>query len=54
MSFLIVGSDKGRYNMDELFTEIESWGEENPQNVITETIKKRKMLFKGFRIMLLE
>jgi hypothetical protein len=51
MSFLIVGSKKGIYNESELENQLAFWGVANPKYIINEIIKKRKIVYEGFRIM---
>lgn len=53
MSFLIVGSIKGRYDSDELKEELKNRGAADPDSLLVQIAKQRKILFKGLRIMLL-
>lgn len=54
MSFLIVGSEKGTYNECELLSHLEMNGVKNPQEVISETIKRRKYIIGQIRILSLQ
>lgn len=54
MSFLVVGSDKGTFNELELLNHLVKCGVENAQEVIRETVKRRKMICGKIRILTLQ
>lgn len=54
MSFLIVGSEKGIYDENELLSHLEMNGVKNPQEVISETIERRKYIVGNQRILSLQ
>lgn len=51
MSFLVVGSEKGIYNEEEMIDQLKLWGADNPYSVIQVAIKKRKVVYDGYRIL---
>lgn len=51
MSFLVVGSEKGTFNEYELLNHLESCGVENPQEVLEETIRRRKYICGEYKIL---
>jgi hypothetical protein len=54
MSFLIVGSEKGTFNENELLSHLTMCGVQNPQEVISETIKRRKYIVGDQKILSLQ